>query len=108
MKTGHWPHDRRQEHRTSIAGRIKWSQVGDSLSESSLLSDRSASGISFVTANRSKPMVGDMLSITSPDGAGRHWRVVRISDYDSSFSVIACRAMSGAAIPASSLRRAIL
>lgn len=108
MKTGHWPRDRRQEHRSSAAGRITWNHVGDSVRESSLLSDRSVSGISFVTASRSEPMVGDMLRITSPDGSGRHWRVVRISDYDASFSVIACRAMSGAAIPASNLRRASL
>jgi hypothetical protein len=85
-------HDRRFEPRRESAGRILWHSDAGPEDNVGWLSDRSLSSLTFVTATQRAPRRGQTIHVVDSAHASRRFRVTRISDYDETCSLIACRA----------------
>lgn len=83
--------DRRHEPRGPSAERITWRTRDSGEDFWGYVSDRSLSSVSFMAATKSKPSLGQEVEIVGPDLSQEHCRVMRITPYDGSLSLIGCR-----------------
>lgn len=83
--------DRRREPRCASAGTISWRMTGSDRAFIGWLSDRSRSSLSFITARKHAPSLGEAIEVVGSDRRRRAFRTTRIAGYDDDFSLIACR-----------------
>lgn len=89
------PRDRRTEERVPAAERIHWKLEFADESIGGWLSDRSDTGVSFVSATWHQPTPGDTICLTGPAGDARRYIVTRVQPYSDSLSLVAGKLLSG-------------
>lgn len=104
--------DRRRELRHSLAGRISWKRTDDHDGHFGWLSDASRSSVSFITSSRSEPLIGEEIEVDGDHrGLMRRGRIARVTPYDDSLWLVACRAaeeQNATPPPLESLRRSAI
>jgi hypothetical protein len=85
--------DRRREPRYPHAEVIGWCFPESKVTYRGWVSDKSRSGISFVTPDNSCMSLGDEINLHSDSSLSDRCEVVRIEQYDDRLCLVACRSL---------------
>ncbi len=81
--------DRRKETRNFAAGLINWHNESTREDSWGLMSDDSASSVSFITGAKFEPMLGDQIEVRRSDAPKRQYCVTRVALYDQTLLLVA-------------------
>ncbi len=83
--------DRRSDPRYPLAGKIFWRKPARTLNVLGWLSDTSRSGVSFVTKDNDRIVLGEEIELLNASREIQRYCITRIAPYDSRLSLVACR-----------------